>query len=222
MFTLTVGVAASASAQAVSNGSFETFTGTFGSDGGAQLIASSTTLTGWTIVGGEIAVLRAPNAYNLSASEGTNFLDLAGYSNSGFPKGLSQNLTGLVIGQAYTLSLDLGIRNGACVNGGNNCTGPVQVTAGVGSTSQTFTHNSSTAGDVWNTYSLDFVANASSAPLTIQGIGLPAGNQYIGLDNVSISPVPEPATFGLMLAGFISVCVMARPRSRRGGSAKVN
>ena len=92
------GLATGASAQIVSNGSFETFTGAFGGDGGAQLIGSSTTLTGWTIVGGEIAVLRSPNGYNLAASVGNNFLDLAGYSNGGFPKGISQMLTGLTVG----------------------------------------------------------------------------------------------------------------------------
>jgi hypothetical protein len=41
---------------------------------------------------------------------------------------------------------------------------------------------------------------------------LPAGNQYIGLDNVSVSLIPEPATWGLMLAGLVTVGVMGRSR----------
>ena len=92
----------SAMANLVTNGSFETFTGTFGSDGGAQLTSSSTALTGWTIEGGEVAVLTTPNSYNLTAADGVNFMDLTGYSNSGFPKGLTQNLSGLITGQTYT------------------------------------------------------------------------------------------------------------------------
>ena len=198
-------IAASASAQTVKNGSFESFTGVLGSDNGAQLIASSTTLTDWTIVGGEIAILKNPNVYNLTASDGANFLDLAGYSNTGFPKGVSQVLTGLSAGQMYTLSMDLGIRNGACVGGGNNCRGPIQVATSVAGTSQTFTHNSATDGNVWNRFSSNFVASSPTALLTIQGTSLPAGNQFIGLDNVSISPIPEPATWGLMLAGLATV-----------------
>ena len=208
-------VATSASAQIVQNGSFESFTGAFGGDNGAQLIGSSTTLTGWTIIGGEIAILKNSNAYNLTASDGVNFLDLAGYSNGGLPKGVSQVLTGLNAGQTYTLSMDLGIRNGACVSGGNNCRGPIQVSANVAGTTQTFTHSSTTDGNVWNKVSSNFVANNPSVLLTIQGVSLPAGNQYIGLDNVSVSPVPEPAIWSLMLAGLVAVGVMGR--SRRAG-----
>ena len=212
LLSAAVVVATSASAQIVQNGSFETFTGTFASDNGAQLTTSSTTLTGWTIVGGEIAVLKNANAYNLTASDGTNFLDLAGYSNGGFPKGVSQLLTGLSAGQTYTVSMDLGIRNGACVGGLSNCGGPIQVSAGVAGTSQAFTHSSNTAGNVWDRFSSNFVANGSSELLTIQGVSA-SGGQYIGLDNVSVSPVPEPTTWGLMLAGLVAVGVMARSRT---------
>lgn len=74
-----------ARANLVSNGSFETFTGVFGGDGGAQLTPVSTTLTDWTVLGDEIAVLKSPNGYLLTAADGVNFLDLAGYTNTSFP-----------------------------------------------------------------------------------------------------------------------------------------
>ena len=212
-------LATCASAQIVSNGSFETFTGAFGGDGGAQLTGASTTLTGWTIVGGEVAVLKTPNVYNLAASDGTNFVDLAGYSNSGFPKGVSQVLTGLTVGQTYAFSMDLGIRNGPCVSGGNNCHGPVQASATIGSTSQTFTEASAVDGNVWGTFGFDFVATSASMTLTIDGISLPAGNAFIGLDNVSVVPgnvvaVPEPETYALLLAGLAALGAFARKRAR--------
>ena len=47
-----------ASANLVSNPSFETFAGTFGSDGGRQLTTGVATLTGWAITGGEIAIAK--------------------------------------------------------------------------------------------------------------------------------------------------------------------
>jgi hypothetical protein len=211
------GLATGASAQIVSNGGFETYTGAFGGDGGAQLIATSTTLTGWTIVGGEIAILRSPNSYSLAPSAGNNFLDLAGYSNGGFPKGLSQMLTGLTVGQAYAFSMDLGIRNGGCVGGGNNCHGPVQASATIGTTSQTFTEASAVTGNVWGTFGFTFLADSASMLLTIKGVSLPAGNEFIGLDNVSVTPgtvtaVPEPETYALMLAGLAAVGSIARRR----------
>ena len=204
-------LASSTSAQIVSNGSFETFSGAFAGDGGAQLTSGSTTLTGWTIVGGEIAVLRAPNNYNLSASTGNNFLDIAGYTNVGFPKGVSQVLAGLLVGQAYAFSMDLGIRNGACVGGGSNCGGPVQAIATIGSTSQTFTEASAIAGNIWGTFGFNFIATNPNMTLTINGVSLPAGNQYIGLDNVSVAPaVPEPETYALLLAGLIAIGAFTR------------
>jgi hypothetical protein len=212
-------LATCASAQIVSNGSFETFTGVFAGDGGAQLTSASTTLTGWSIVGGEIALLKTPNIYNLAASVGNNFLDLAGYSNGGFPKGVSQVLTGLTVGQTYAFSMDLGIRNGACVSGGNNCHGPVQASATIGSTSQTFTEASAVEGNVWGTFGFNFIATSPSMTLTIDGISLPAGNAFIGLDNVSVAPgvvgaVPEPETYALLLAGLAALGSVARRRAK--------
>ena len=212
-------LATCASAQIVSNGGFETFTGVFGSDGGAQLTSASTTLTGWTIVGGEIAVLKNPNIYNLTPSTGNNFLDLTGYSNTGFPKGVSQVLTGLVAGQTYAFSMDLGIRNGPCVSGGDNCHGPVTATVNIGTTSQTFTEASAAAGNVWGTFGFNFVATGSTMPLTINGISVPAGNEFLGVDNVSVTgavtAVPEPETYALLLAGLATLGSFARRRGRR-------
>jgi hypothetical protein len=212
-------LATAASAQIVSNGGFETFTGVFGSDGGAQLTSASTTLTGWSIVGGEIAVLHSPNIYNLSASVGNNFLDLTGYTNTGFPKGVSQVLNGLVAGQTYAFSMDLGIRNGPCVSGGNNCHGPVSATVSIGPTSQTFTEASAVAGNVWDSFGFNFVATGPTMSLTINGISVPAGNEYLGVDNVAVTgavaAVPEPETYALLLAGFVALGAIARKRSSR-------
>jgi hypothetical protein len=211
---LTSMLSSEASANLVTNGSFETFTGVFGGDGGAQLLTTSTALTGWTIVGGEIAILKSPNNYNLTPSDGNNFLDVAGYSNSGFPKGISQTISGLDVGQSYSLSMDLGIRNGACVSGGNNCIGPVQVSATIGSSSQTFTYNSATAGNNWGNFGFDFQATASSMLLQIKGVSLPSGAQYIGLDNVTLNPVvPLPAGLWLLGSGLAGLGLRIRRRA---------
>ncbi len=216
--SLALGLAADVSANLVSNGSFETFTGVFGGDGGAQLVPVSTTLTGWTIVGGEVAVLKTPNSYSLTASDGNNFMDLAGYTNTGFPKGLSQTLTGLSAGQTYTFSMALGILNGNCGSVGPICHGPIEVSGSVGSTSQTFTHNSALPGNIWGSYGFDFVATDSTMTLTILGVSLPLRNAYIGLDDVSVvaanAPVPEPETYALMLVGLALLGAATR-RSRR-------
>src|SRR5207237_5757516 len=70
-----------------------------------------------------------------------------------------------------------------------------------------------TAGDMqYVTYTYDFVATN-----TMQQIQFTSQeNNAFGpvLDNVSISLVPEPATWGLMIAGFGLVGGMARRRAR--------
>ena len=206
------GISSSALAISVSNPSFETFTGTFGADGGRQLLRGATTLTGWNIVGGEIAILKDPNVYQLTPSDGNYFLDLTGYSNGGFPKGVSQTLTGLTEGQAYAFSMDLGIRNGPCVGGGNNCNGPIQATAQIGSHSEMFTHNSADPGNIWGTYGFTFTADSPTMTLSILGNSVPPGREYLGLDNVSVSAVPMPAAVWLFGTGFLAMLGMSKVR----------
>ncbi|MGZ5891619.1 MAG: FxDxF family PEP-CTERM protein, partial [Caldimonas sp.] len=95
--------------------------------------------------------------------------------------------------------------------------GPVQASATIGTTTQTFTEASAAAGNVWGTFGFDFLANSPSMLLTISGVSLPARNAYIGLDNVTVTPgvvgaVPEPETYALMLAGLAAIGSLARRR----------
>lgn len=201
-----------AAANLVSNPSFEAFTGSFGGDGGSQLVVSSTTLTDWSITANEIAVIELPNSYSLTPSDGNNFLDLAGYTNSGFPKGISQILNGLTVGQTYTFAIDLGISNGNSNCSG--CSGPIQVTASIGSTSQTFTHNSADPGNIWGAYGFDFTADSPSVTLTILGTSVPPGGIYIGLDNISVQAVPLPAAVWLLGTSLLPLLSALKKRSR--------
>ena len=58
----------------------------------------------------EIAILRVPNSYSLTASDGVHFLDVVGYDTT-LTKGVTQTLSGLTIGARYRFSADVGIAN---------------------------------------------------------------------------------------------------------------
>lgn len=195
------------SAASISNPSFETFIGNVRPDGGLQLNPGTANLTDWSVIGSEIAVLTPPNRWNLTASDGDNFLDLTGYTNTRYPKGISQELSGLVVGQPYIFSMDLGVSNDNSVC--SNCGGPIVVEASIGDTDQIFTHNSSDPGNIWMTYGFEFIANNTNMSLTIVGNSAPGF--YIGLDNISVSAVPLPPAAWLLLSG---VAVVFRLRKR--------
>ena len=59
--------------------------------------AGATTLTGWTIFRTDTGVLLNGNAYRIVAQAGVGSLDLTGYENKGFPRGVSQTLLGLTV-----------------------------------------------------------------------------------------------------------------------------
>jgi hypothetical protein len=167
-------------------------------------------------------VLKTPTVDNLAASVGTNFIDLVGDMNARFPNGLSQVLNGLTVGQTDAFSMDLGLRNGACVDGGNNRHGPVQASATIDTISQALTEAATVAGNVWGTFGFGLRRDQSEHDADDRR-RRPSGNEFIGLDNVSVPPavigaVPEAETYALLLAGLTASA--RSPASGRGASAR--
>jgi hypothetical protein len=186
------------SANLISNGSFETTTAVFGSDGGSQLLPGNTTVTGWTAVTREIAILKNGNVYGVSTTFGNNFLDLTGYLNVTPYGGVSQPVSGLISGENYTLTYDLMTLVGSGVFGG-----PVGATATIfgNSTNCIFSPPSSPTGNQTGLCTVNFTASGTSTTLTLVGL---QGIEYIGLDNVDLEPgssagVPEPSTIVMTL-----------------------
>jgi hypothetical protein len=187
---LSLSMAEIASASLVTNGGFElgNFIGNL--NGGMSLPLGSNEIDGWTVVNAEVAWLNTPNNYGLVASEGSFFLDLTGYHDS-FPYGGVSQTINTTSGQQYTLSFDL-------ETGQPNpwVTGPISIVASAGSISQSFTLD---PGTQWQALDFDFVADSDMTPITITGSD---GYQYIGLDNVSVSAVPLPASVWFFISGL--------------------
>lgn len=189
-------LAGSASADGFANPSFETgnFTNNHPGDNTTSLGVGATNIDGWTVIGGEIAWIGDPNPFAVLASDGNRFLDLTGYTeNFG---GVKQDLV-TIPGYTYHIEFDLGSRaaygNAFLSVHANDAQGD----AG----SQQYTQIAQPTFR-WERNSFEFTARESVT--TISFIHDFGGNNYTGLDNVSVSSVaPAPgAIAALGLAGL--------------------
>lgn len=191
--------ASAAHANLLVNGSFEN-TANFTPDGNntMSLAAGSTAMIGWTTSVNEIAWIKDPNPFNLTASEGIFSLDLMGYHDFQ-PTGMISQSFGTVIGSTYTVSFDIGRGTHLVVSAG-------------GTTVNRFNGNSTTE-PFWNTETFTFVASTNTATLTVQG-GANTNPQYAGVDNLIVDgdAVPEPATVAIIAAGLAAIAKRRKSR----------
>jgi len=225
---LTAIAAPAAAVNLVTNGSFETTTYTKSSDlGGTQGSAPvATGLTGWTsggfnlvYFGGTQTTVSANNRYNdpltyfrsdvTTSPDGGNFVALDG--DSSIRGALSQTITGLTSGAQYLLTFNWG--GGQLRNRTGDTTEQLQVSFGGVTKSTPILNDPSTVFSGWKNASFTFTANGTSQVLSFLSIGTPDGQPPIAvLDGVSLTAVPEPATWALLMIGFGMVGYAARRR----------
>jgi choice-of-anchor C domain-containing protein len=197
--------AQSAYAVTITNGSFET--GSVNPGSFAFLPSGSTVIDGWT-VGGAGGVDYIGTYW--TASDGNRSIDLSG----GGIGSVSQLLTGMTVGQEYTISFDLA---------GNPAGAPaiknLQVSVGsMGGGLFTFNTLGGTLSDLgWITQTVTFIATASSATLTF----LSQDNTSFGpaLDNVSIAATPIPGALLLYGSALGGMGFLGYRRKKQGAEA---
>lgn len=175
------------------NGSFESGSFVNTSGGYSQLFAGSTAMTGWTVVGTQIAWGGPSNVDSIVAPNGSYFLDLTSFGAQGAGNsGVTQTIA-TVIGQSYNLSLTLFNPIDAAAIG-------VNVTAG----------STATTLNGVGLRSFNFIATGTSTPITItQG----AGAFFVGLDNVSVDAAATPDSgsgFGFLAAALLGLISLHR------------
>ena len=199
--------AAQANAQAnlLTNGSFE-LGPSLGGSTFSNVIGGSTAITGWTVTGSTIDYIGSLWQH----SNGTRSIDLDGstfpYTNGGVAQSFATTP-----GTVYAVSFDL------AGNPNNFPTfKPMRVSAAGQSQDFTFDITGRSYADMgWLARSWTF--NAVAATTTLEFRSLTQEAQQIGwgaaLDNVSVTAVPEPGTWALMLGGMLAVAGMARRRN---------
>lgn len=196
-------VPAAASAQLVTNGGFE-----------SPVISNTCCntappdpLPGWTVTTGNVNVVNG--MFNGTSSPGPNlayqgaqYLDLVGQGGTG---GISQALT-LTPGALYNLMFAYS-NNGFAPNESTSASASFMIDG----LSGTVSHSTATPTSLnWQIFSGNFVA---TGPNILSFTNLTGGpNEGILLDAVSVTPVPEPATWAMMLLGFGAIGFAARRR----------
>ena len=153
---------------------------------------------------------RLPASFTGLSPSGGNFFGLDGDLTYGTP--LTQKIYGLVAGQKYNVKFDwaatqLRNRQGPTTN-------QFIVSLGNESHSTPVVKVASQGFDGWYKAGVTFTATSSSETLQFLANGSPAGlPPFALLDGVSLTAVPEPAMWLLMVAGFGFVGVASRRRA---------
>lgn len=233
---MAISTSANAAVELVTNGGFESGPAVntqFGGQSGGGYTASQS-VTGWTglggthlqfyFVGGTQSTVDAIDRYddpldrfgpsfNTLSPNGGNFVALDGDQDPtvNVQGGISQIINGLTVGQQYQLTFNWGAAQLA------NRTGPT--------TEQLHIQFGSSAADTailaigsqgfsgWQTATMLFTATGVSQTLSFLSVGTPEGLPPMAvLDGVSLTAVPEPTTWAMMLVGFGGLGAIIRRR----------
>jgi len=196
--------ASGAGAVSITNGSFETGPVVL-AQGFTTLSAGDTSITGWT-VGGPVGVDYIGSYW--VAEDGTHSIDVAGSGDGSLSQSIATNA-----GYRYQVTFWL-----AANPDGPPPTKILDVDTGGPATAYTFPIGSNTKTSMgWTQETYDFTATSATTVLTFASDV--QSNYGPALDNVSISVVPEPATWALMIGGLGMVGYGLRRRATKSALA---
>jgi hypothetical protein len=149
--------------------------------------------------------------------DGGNFVGLDGDQGdvaTGVPNvqgGISQTINGLAIGEHYILTFNWAATQIA--NRKGDTTDQLHITFGDESVDTAIVPVAEGEFEGWYTGQYQFTATSNSQVLSFLSVGTPSGLPPIALlDGVSLTAVPEPATWAMMLLGFGGIGAMIRRR----------
>jgi choice-of-anchor C domain-containing protein len=202
------GLPASAAVNLIQNGSFEEGAYNFDLPAFNTLNFGSTVITGWTVGGHSIDWIDTHWVEGPAA--GNRSVDLSGL---GLGSVASQTFT-VTPGQTYEVSF---LMAGNPDNGPSIKTLDVSLSSSSGHVFNFDTTGRSLGAMGWEEKSFTFVALGSTETIMFTSLGGGGPNPFYGpaLDLVSVSAVPEPSTWALMLLGFAGVGFAAWRRAKK-------
>ena len=180
--------------------------------------------TGWSTLSGTPDQLNTPDLFDAN----TNFGNFAwgastdggtfvhGLAEGNSDEGVAQDITGLIIGQAYTISFEQSISNRSGFNAAGD-TGDWLVTFG-GTTKSSSAMTTPTLNSTfsWQDQTLIFIATATTQQIKFVANNITGTRVDLGLDGVSIvAAVPVPATVWLFASGLLGLVGAARHRKTK-------
>jgi hypothetical protein len=205
------GGAANASTNLISDGDFSN------PDQGGGWNIYSPGINGWTNVNGDGIEIGNSGVYGL-ACENAGCQNLEVNANT-FDSD-EQVVTGLTVGAYYNLSYLYGARNSGGPDIMNAYFGDAPPSLASFLTTNTNPLVGNSGPNSWTANSFVVKADATTETLYFQSVdtnGLPSyGNE---ITNVSLTAVPEPATWAMFLAGFGGIGFMLRNARRKNAAA---
>jgi hypothetical protein len=172
---------------------------------------NQTVFTNWTVTSGSVDVIGDGGSFAFLPPGNGNYVDLDG--STGAPGTITTKM--IFAAGTYVVTFDL-----AGSQGGANNVDPIakttEVAFSIGGVTKSLTLNPT---DPLQTYSYTFT---TTAPGQLSFSDLAGGNNNVGnlLDNVSVTAVPEPATWAMMILGFFGVGFLAY-RQRAGSALRI-
>jgi hypothetical protein len=153
-------------------------------------------------------VLDPPTGGNVVAIDG----------GSQYRSSISQTITGLKVGDSYSLSFYQGAAQQETDSGAT--TEQWQVTFGTKVNTSTLMNNASESVVGWNSQSMFFIATSATQTLTFLALGTPSNEPpVVLLADVALTDIPEPTDFALLGGGALGLVLMRRRAARTGDCA---
>lgn len=157
---------------------------------------NQTVFTNWTVTSGSVDVIGDGGSFAFLPLGNGNYVDLDG--STGQPGTITTNM--FFAAGTYRVTFDLaGSQGGA--NNVDTTPKTTEIAFSIGGVTQSLTLSST---DTLQTHSYTFT---TTAPGQLSFSDLAGGNNNVGnlLDNVSVTAVPEPATWAMMILGFLGM-----------------